>query len=330
METADHEVLRTACEWLEAGETVHLVTVAKTFGSSPRPPGALLALASSGRYVGSVSGGCMEHDLVARQREGRLPPRLPAIVTYGVTREEASRFGLPCGGRLELVIERLKSSAPLRDILARIEAGACVARRLCLETGEASLHPAGRNEEECAYDGRTLRKVFGPRWRLLLIGAGQLSRFAAQMGLALDYEVIVCEPRDEIAGQWRVEGTRLVTGMPDDAVRSLAHERCAVLALMHDPKLDDLALMEALEGPAFYVGALGSRANNARRRERLAALGLPPSALARLHGPVGLPLGSKTPAEIALAALAGVTAARRGVRLVEAAATVLRTAGGAP
>ncbi len=334
METADHEVLRTACEWLEADETVYLVTVARTFGSSPRPPGALLALAASGRYVGSVSGGCMEHDLVARLREGRLPQRLPGIVTYGVTREEANRFGLPCGGRLELVIERLASSAPLRDILKRIEAHACVARRLCLETGEASLHPAGRGEDECAYDGRTLRKVFGPRWRLLLIGTGQISRFAAEMALALDYEVIVCEPRAEIAGQWRVKDTMLVTGMPDDAVRSLAHERCAVLALMHDPKLDELALMEALEGPAFYVGALGSRAHSAKRRQRLAALGVPPPALARLHGPVGLPLGAKTPAEIALAALAGVTAARHGVRLVEASAeateTVMRTAGNAP
>lgn len=333
METADHEVLRTACQWLEAGETVYLVTVAKTLGSSPRPPGALLALAASGRTVGSVSGGCLEHDLAARLHEGRLPLRLPGIVTYGVTREEANRFGLPCGGRIELVIERLESSAPLREILARIEARVCVARRLCLQTGEASLHPVGHGDEECVYDGRTLRKVFGPRWRLLLIGAGQLSRFTAQMALALDYEVIVCEPRAKIAEAWPVEDAVLDMRMPDEAVREFAHERCAVLALMHDPRLDDLALLEALEGPAFYVGALGSRAHNDKRRRRLAALGVPPWALARLHGPVGLPLRSKTPAEIALAALAGVTAARHGVRLVEAKAatadTVSYTAEGA-
>ncbi len=322
METADHEVLRTACEWLEAGETVYLVTVARTFGSSPRPPGALAALTAGGRLAGSVSGGCIEHDLLARLRGGgRLGPTFPAIVTYGVTREEAHRFGLPCGGRLELVVERLAAtSAPLRGILARIEAHECLARRLCLATGEASLHPAGRGDAELRYDGRTLTKVFGPRWRLLIIGAGTLSRFTAEMGRALDYEVIVCEPRPAIAAAWRVPGTRLVTDMPDDAVRTYAHERCAVLALLHDPRLDDLALMEALEGPAFYVGALGSRANNARRRARLAALGLAPEAIARLHGPVGLPIGSKTPAEIALAALAGVTAARHGVVLIPAAA----------
>jgi len=320
METADHEVLRTACEWLAAGETVYLVTVAKTFGSAPRPPGSLLALRADGRFVGSVSGGCMEHDLAARLREGRLPQRLPGVVTYGVTREEAQRLGLACGGRLELVIERLDAAAPLHGILAQIEARACVARRLYIATGEASLRPASNEEGEFSYDGRELRKVFGPRWRLLLIGAGQLSRFTAQMGLALDYEVIVCEPRAEIAERWQVADTVLDTRMPDDAVQGLAHEHCAVLALMHDPKLDDLALMEALAGPAFYVGALGSQANNDKRRARLAAFGVAPHRLARLHGPVGLPLGAKTPAEIALATLAGVTATRHGVALAASAA----------
>jgi xanthine dehydrogenase accessory factor len=256
----------------------------------------------------------MESDLVARLRDGRLPEKLPAVVRYGVTREEAQRFGLPCGGQLELLIERLEAAAPLRGILKAIEARAAVARRVCLDTGEASVHPAGP-EPELTYDGRNLTKTFGPRWRLVLIGAGQLSRFAAEMALALDYEVIVCEPRESLAAQWRVEGSVLDTRMPDDCVKALAHARCAVLALVHDPRLDDLALMEALESPAFYVGALGSRSNNERRRQRLAALGVPAHSIARLHGPVGLPLGGKTPAEIALAALAGVTAARHGVRL---------------
>lgn len=328
METADHEVLRIACDWLADGETVYLVTVAKTFGSSPRPPGSLLALAASGRFAGSVSGGCIEYDLAARLRDNRLPEKLPGTVTYGVTREEAQRFGLPCGGKLELVIEQLDDTAPLRHILSTIEARGLILRRLCLDTGEASLHAAGA-EEEFFYDSHNLWKVFGPRWRLLLIGAGQLSRFVAQMGLALDYEVIVCDPRAEIAGEWQVEGAVLDARMPDDAVRELAHERCAVLALMHDPKFDDLALMEALEGPAFYVGALGSHVNNDKRRARLAKFGAPPHRLARLHGPIGLPIGSKTPAEIAVAVLAGVTAARHGVQLAPARIeSALRTARG--
>ncbi len=329
METADHEVLRTAVEWLATGEPVYLATVAKTFGSSPRPAGSLAVLCADGRFAGSVSGGCMEDDLVARLCSGRLPNKFPAVVSYGVTQEEAQRFGLPCGGRLELVLERLDGAAALRPILETIEQRRLVTRRVCLDTGEASLHPSAAREE-FFYDGHKLRKPFGPGWRLLLIGAGQLSRFVAQMGLALDYEVIVCDPRAEIAGLWRVDGARLDTGMPDDAVRALADERCAVLALTHDPKLDDMALLEALAGPAFYVGALGSRVNNDKRRARLAALGVPRENLARLHGPVGLAIGSKTPAEIALAALAGVTAARHGVALearTEIAAT-RRQAGG--
>jgi xanthine dehydrogenase accessory factor len=307
-------VLRIACDWLDAGETVYLVTVAKTFGSSPRPPGSLLALAASGRFAGSVSGGCIEYDLAARLRDRRLPEKLPGSITYGVTREEAQRFGLPCGGRLQLIVEQLDDAAPLRRVLEIIEARGLILRRLCLDTGEASLHPAS-DADEFSCDDRNLRKVFGPRWRLLLVGAGQLSRFVAQIGLALDYEVIVCDPRAEIAGEWRVDGTVLDARMPDDAVRALAHERCAVLALMHDPKFDDLALLEALDGPAFYVGALGSRVNNDKRRARLARFGVPPHRLARLHGPIGVPIGSKTPAEIAVAVLAGVTAARHGIAL---------------
>lgn len=314
METADHEVLRTAVDWLAAGEPVYLATVAKTFGSSPRPPGSLAVLRANGRFTGSVSGGCMEEDLVARLRAGRLPERFPVVITYGVTREEAQRFGLPCGGKLELVLEKLESATSLKSILEKIDARGQLVRRVCLDTGEASLHPAAAREE-FFYDGHNLRKLFGPGWRLLLIGAGQLSRFVAQMGQALDYEVIVCEPREELAIQWQVDGVILDAGMPDDAVRALADARCAVLALTHDPKLDDMALLEALAGPAFYVGALGSHVNNDKRRARLASLGISREHLARLHGPIGLPIGSKTPAEIAVAVLAGVTAVRHGIVL---------------
>jgi xanthine dehydrogenase accessory factor len=314
VETADHEVLRTAAEWLEAGADVYLATVARTFGSSPRPPGSIAALSGDGHMVGSLSGGCIEYDLAARIREQRLGPSFPATVRYGVTREEAMRFGLPCGGKLELIVEHLEAAAPLREVLARIDAGRLVQRRVCLTTGEVSLHEPG-NTDEFGIDENSLRKVFGPCWRLILIGAGQLSRFAAEFAQALDYEVIVCEPREEMARDWRVPGTTLDPRMPDDAVLALQHERCAVLAMMHDPKLDDLALIEALKGPAFYVGALGSRANNDKRRTRLASLGVTSPQLVRLHGPVGLPIGSKTPAEIALAALAGVTATRHGIAL---------------
>ncbi len=315
MESTDHEVLRNAMTWLEQGQAVTLFTVATTWGSSPRPPGSLLAISADGRLSGSVSGGCVEEDLLQRLQDGSLTVTSPTLIDYGVNREDATRFGLPCGGRLELVVEQLETVTPLRPVLQAIEARHVILRRICLTTGESSLHP-GAAPDTFYYDGDTLSKPFGPGWRLLLIGAGQLSRYVAQFALALDYEVIVCDPREEYARSWQVPGTQLDTRMPDDAVTVQATDkRCVVMALSHDPKLDDMALMNALNADLFYVGALGSQRNNAKRRERLATLGVSPANLTRLHGPIGLPIGSKTPPEIAVAIMAELTAARHGIRL---------------
>ena len=269
MEAADHEVLRTAADWLEAGESVYLITVARTFGSSPRPPGSMLALRADGRFSGSVSGGCMEYDLARRAREGELPEALPALLTYGVSQQEAQRFGLPCGGRLELVMELLTDGGPLRMLLDAMEDRRNVCRIVSLSDCSVTLQDPAASLE-FSWDGQVMQQVFGPKWRLILTGAGQLSRFTAEMGIALGYDVVVCDPRPEIADQWHVPGTTLDRRMPDDVVLDLVHERSAVLALMHDPKLDDLALIEALQGPAFYVGALGSL-----RTTTSAASGLP-------------------------------------------------------
>ncbi len=315
MESTDHEVLRNAIDWLEQGQTLTLFTVASTWGSSPRPPGSLLAISADGRLSGSASGGCVEEDLLQRIQDGSLNVSSPTLIDYGVNRDDAARFGLPCGGRLELVVEPLPSAALLRPVLQAIEARQLINRRVCLNTGESSLHPASATDT-FYYDGETLSKPFGPNWRMLLIGAGQLSRYVAQFALALDYEVIVCDPREEYGRSWQVAGTRLDTRMPDDAVEALATgHRSVVMALSHDPKLDDMALMNALNADLFYVGALGSRRNNQKRRERLATLGVSPANLARLHGPIGLPIGSKSPPEIAIAILAEVTAARHRIQI---------------
>ena len=322
MHSADYEVLTAAADWLDAGHGVYLVTVVRTWGSSPRPPGSLLAVrAEDGAVVGSVSGGCVEDDLAARLAAHGTRLALPAIESYGVDAEQTHRFGLPCGGRLDLAVERLASAEPLRAILRALDARRRVRRRLCLATGEVSLHEASAGDTpEFRCDPDQVDKLFGPAWRLILIGAGQLSRFVAQMAQALDYQVIVCDPREDYAAQWRVAGAALDARSPDEAVKALAVDaRSAVLALTHDPRLDDLALLEALLSPAFYVGALGSRVNSARRRARLASLDLPEAALARLRAPVGLPIGSRTPAEIAVAILAELTAVRRGVALSAAA-----------
>ena len=316
MQTADHEVLTAAADWLDAGQRVYLATVARTWGSSPRPPGAMMAVrAEDARFVGSVSGGCIEDDLSARLAAQGDSQVLPGIESYGVSAEHTHRFGLPCGGRLDLVVEQLSNAQPLRIILHAMQERRLLQRSLCLRTGEVSLHTSER-DAQFHFDGENLVKLFGPSWRLLLIGAGQLSRFVAQMGQALDYEVVVCDPREDYARSWSVSNAPVDLRSPDDAVRALASDtRTAVLALTHEPKLDDLALMEALQLPAFYVGALGSRNNNAKRRQRLASLDLSAAAIARLHGPIGLPIGSRTPAEIAVAILAELTAVRNGIAL---------------
>jgi len=316
MRSADREVLETAAGWLDAGFAVYLVTVARTWGSSPRPPGSLLVVrADDARFAGSVSGGCVEDDLSARLAAGGASQMMPRIESYGVTPDQTHRFGLPCGGRLDLVVEQLDSAAPLRTLLRAMDARQLITRHLYLATGEVGLHAAER-AQDFFFDGENLIQVFGPAWRLLLIGAGQLSRFVAQMAQALDYEVIVCDPREEYAAQWQAADAVLDPRSPDEAVREFARDaRTAVIALTHEPKLDDLALMEALISPAFYVGALGSRTYNAKRRARLAGLELPPAAIARLRGPVGLPIGSRTPAEIAVAILAELTAVRNGIVL---------------
>lgn len=314
MDSLDMQVLTQARDWVHAGHDAWLVTVIETWGSAPRPPGALLVLREDGLVIGSVSGGCVEDDLIDRIRHGERVER-PALVTYGVSREEAARFGLPCGGTLQLVQEPLRDTAWIDEVLARCARHELVVRVLDLQTGEIGLEP-GTRSDSFGYDGRIVRHVYGPRWRLLLIGAGQLSRVVAEIAKAADFEVTCCDPREEYHPTWDVSGTLFTCEMPDDAVLSMqldAHS--AVVAVTHDPKLDDLALLEALKSPAFYVGALGSRANAARRKERLALFDLSQSEIARLHGPIGFDIGSRTPAEIAIAILAEVVAVKNGVEV---------------
>ena len=312
-EGADASVLATACDWLRAGERVALVTVIRTWGSSPRPPGSLLAMSAAGALVGSVSGGCVEEELRTRFLAGELAEPFPTLVDFGVDREEAGRLGLPCGGRLELLIEDLPAPEPVEALCRRLRAGGLVARRVCLNTGEVSLHP-GEGRPELAVSEDAVVKVFGPAWHLLLVGDGQLARLLATMARLLDYGVTICDPREGFADPSPLPGCTYSRRPPDEAVLALSDQpRTAVITLAHDPRLDDLALIEALASRAFYVGALGSERTAAARRERLAQMGLTPAQIRRLRGPAGLPIGSKRPAEIAVSILAEITAVRNGL-----------------
>lgn len=313
------QVLTAIRQWTAAGHCVALVTVARTWGSSPRPPGAWLALRDDGLVQGSVSGGCIEDDLIARMRDGRIAAAgpQPFVLTYGVSKEEATRFGLPCGGTLELVVEPAPDVARLDAFAARIGAGELMLRSVEIGSGEVAYTAGRRGDTTQWRDGRLLT-VHGPQWRLLIIGAGQISYYLAQMAQPLGYRVIVCDPRSEYSSQWQMPDTELRTDMPDDAVLALELDpNSAVVALTHDPKLDDMALLEALKSPAFYVGALGSKANNDKRRTRLQQyFDISAEEAARLHGPVGLPIGSRTPPEIAVAILAEMTALKNGAMAV--------------
>jgi xanthine dehydrogenase accessory factor len=261
-----------------------------------------------GQMVGSVSGGCVEADLVDRYCNGQIADP-PTIVDYGVDPAGAARFGLPCGGQLELLIETPQAEA-LEPILNNIKQGQLTERRVCLNTGEASLHQPG-GEEELIYEKETVYKRFGPHWQLILIGAGEIADHLSRIALTLGFAVTVCDPRDTFNA--KVEAVNLSRTMPDDLVGELnKHTRTAVITLAHDPKLDDLALIEALKGEFFYVGALGSKRTSASRRERLLSLDLDETQVDQLRAPVGLDIGSQTPSEIAVAIAADLIAARPG------------------
>lgn len=314
MQSLDYEVLTRAAEWLQAGRRAHLFTVVQTWGSAPRLPGAVLVIRDDGHLIGSVSGGCIEDDLADRARNGRLPAS-PAVLEYGVSRDEAQRFGIPCGGRLQIFVEPLHDAMQLQPIIDSMAARRLIRRSVHLPSGEVRLEP-GLPGSQPALDGDWFHGYFGPQWRLLIIGANQLGAVLASLAQTLEFDVLMCDPREEMREEFRVPGVTWLDGMPDDVVLALgADAHTAIVAVTHDPKLDDMALLEALRCEAFYVGALGSRKNQEKRRERMRMFDLGETEIARLRGPVGLPIGSRTPAEIAVAILAEIIQVRTQQRL---------------
>jgi xanthine dehydrogenase accessory factor len=318
MENLDLTVIRALSQWRHTGRHALLATVMRTWGSSPRPVGSIMALADDGSVVGSVSGGCIEDDLIARYR-GRIDAAAqarPTVVTYGITADEAHRFGLPCGGTLELLIEHDPDAASLGTLVAALEEGRPMRRAVAFADGAVQVHRAEvPGEPHRAEDGFV--NSFGPAYRMLLVGAGQLAEYLATMATFSGFSVTLCDPRVEYRSTWSMAGVAVTTRMPDDAVRDFRPDhRSCVVALAHDPKLDDLALLEALDSDAFYVGAIGSRRNAEARRQRMEEhFGHTAESLARLRGPIGIYIGSKTPPEIAVSVMAEILAVKNGVAL---------------
>jgi xanthine dehydrogenase accessory factor len=303
MKSADLEVLTRALEWLNSGYKAHLFTVVQTWGSAPRLPGAVLVVREDGHLIGSVSGGCIEDDLADKARNHELP-KMPSVMEYGISRDDAQRFRIPCGGRLQIFVEPLNTAAQLQPLVQGLEDRKLIKRSVSLSTGQVKLMevlPEGLPK----IDGDWFHTYFGPQWRLLIIGANQLGSLLASMAQVLDFDVLICDPRQEIRAEWYVKGVTWVYGMPDDVVLEINPDaHTAIVAVTHDPKLDDMALLEALKSDAFYVGALGSHKNQEKRRERLRMFDLSELEISTMRGPVGLHIGSRTPAEIAIAILA--------------------------
>jgi xanthine dehydrogenase accessory factor len=313
MNSTDLSVLKSAVEWLQSGQSVAIATVAQTWGSAPRPVGSWLAIRADGQVAGSVSGGCVEDDLIRRVQTEILTRNTPEMVVYGVTQQEAARFGLPCGGTLRLLVEPKPELAVLEKLLENISTHQITRRSVNLGTGKSTLTLGDRSDEFVCTE-QEMQTTYGPRWRMVIIGAGQLSLYTADFALASDFEVIVIDPREEYAEGLNRTDITFSKGMPDDVLLEIGVDsHTAVVALTHDPKLDDMALMEALKSPAFYVGALGSRKNTQKRKERLLEFDVSQEQVEKLHGPVGLYIGALTPPEIAVSILAEVIAVKYGI-----------------
>ncbi|MBL3558069.1 MULTISPECIES: XdhC family protein [Marinobacter] len=314
---AHESVFNDVRGWLLAGKRVWLCTITETWGSSPRPAGSWLAVSSDGDWSGSVSGGCLEEDLLNRcVADG---PETPRFIDYGISDHDRDQFRLPCGGSIRLLVEPLWPERDLphvETVLEALKARNPIVRIVSLESGIARCELADTRQTGITMDEQVLRHGLMPEFRLLLVGAGEVARYVAEFARAADFSVTLCEPRPTFSEGWSHAGLPLVQALPDDLVsRSFNDPWAGVLALAHDPRVDDMALLAALNSGASYVGAMGSARTSAERRERLASLGVAEEQLARLRAPIGINIPSKTPAEIAVSVVADLIAVRHHLRV---------------
>ena len=321
MDTVDQEVLKQLSFWLEDSKRCWLATIVRTFSSSPRPVGSLMAFSNDGDQVGSLSGGCVEEELCRNLLDNKMPIS-PTIFKFGINSEESARLGLPCGGQMEILVEQISSidkyKQHISSILKSIDNHQCIRREVSLTTSEILEFKATAEQrlKNCiTLSDTTFNHTLGPAFSLIIVGANQISRYLAEFALALNYRVMICDPRPDAINNLHVQGVEIVQQMPDDFIlHKKPDQQYAIVTVTHDPKIDDLALIEALASDAFYVGAMGSTQTSAARRKRLlnmTLVDLTEQQLDKLHAPVGLSIGSKTPPEIALSIMAELTRLRR-------------------
>ncbi|MCC0078912.1 MAG: XdhC family protein [Rhodobacter sp.] len=305
-----------ALDWHRDGRGAALATVIETWGSAPRQAGSQLAISGAGEIMGSVSGGCVEGAVVVEALDA-LKDGQPRVLTYGVSDETAFNVGLACGGTIRVLVEPVGPALP-EDLLAAIVAARTARRPLAYGVvpgdwsrrllGPDDLPDRFRTDRSGMEDSGEFIALFNPPLRMLIVGAVHVAQALVPMARLAGYDPVVIDPRAAFASDARFPDTRLNLEWPDDALLAEGLDaRTAVVTLTHDSKLDDPAILTALASPVFYLGCLGSTRTHAKRLDRLRAAGTTESQLARIHAPVGLDIGAKTPAEIAVSVLAQVT-----------------------
>ncbi len=323
--SADHDqIVEQALTWLDAGKGAALATVVQTWGSAPRPAGSLLAISSEAELAGSVSGGCVESAVAAEALEA-LEDGACRILSYGVSDEEAFGVGLACGGEIRVMVEPIDvGQGPDHALLHSLAAAR--ARReavvYAVNTATWDRRLIGPNDEDPLSEMIDARRVtdksgFADDWflgihnpplRLAVIGAVHIAQPLMQMARLAGYDATLIDPREAFAAQARFPGETIVHDWPDEALKSHGLDaRTAVVTLTHDTKLDDPAIRTAISSPVFYLGCLGSNKTNGARTARLQEAGFTADQIARIHGPVGLDIGAKSPAEIAISIMAEMT-----------------------
>ena len=327
MERAEHDrIPEIARDWYRAGRGAALATVVETWGSAPRRAGSQMAVSGAGEIMGSVSGGCVEGAVVV-EAQAALADGTPRLLTFGVSDETAFTVGLACGGTIRVLVEPVGTGAAalpeamLADLVAARAARVPVA--LAVDTGtwaRALIAPGAdpgvdarfRDDASGMEEGGRFVAVHNPPLRMVIVGAVHIAQALVPMARLAGYDVTLIDPREAFGSAERFPGVTISHDWPDEAMAAFAPDtRSAVVTLTHDTKLDDPALAVALQSPAFYIGCLGSTRTHARRVARLTAAGFGEGDIARLDAPVGLDIGARTPAEIAVSVLAAVTRALR-------------------
>jgi xanthine dehydrogenase accessory factor len=315
MHDTQYHVLSQVQQWLTQGCCVWLATVVDTYGSSPRPPGSLWAWSADAGMAGSLSGGCVEQDLIERLRTGAIQPDalnshtlLP--LRFGASAEEQSRYQLPCGGHLDILLERLTPAdlETVQQMLDWLDQRVPFVR--ILRAGQPAQlsadirHPQPHSASSSDSGSVFVQRCY-PQWQLLLVGAGEVARHLAALAQPAGFAVTLCDHREDFLQGFAAPGATVIQAMPDELIASRFNdEYSAIVALAHDPRLDDLAMIEALDSRAFYIGAMGSLLTSEKRRQRLQSLAISNDQLQRLQAPVGLDIRSKTPYEIAISIVA--------------------------